>query len=108
MRTVKDRAYSLGQLVSCEQPVGLYNFALAVNPLGLHRVEPRALLEQQAAYDPHSTAAVLDSSVVRGDPPSYESGASSTNHTPSPKLPDSSAVPAKASRVLPEPPGRLA
>src|SRR5215210_4672559 len=70
VRTVKDRAYSLGQLVSRQQPVGLYDLALAMDPLGLHRVEPRALLGQQAAYDPHSLAAVFDSSVVRGDLPS--------------------------------------
>src|SRR5215210_9273811 len=68
MRTVEDRAYSLGQLVSCEQPVGLHNLALAMNPLGLHRVEPRALDGQKAAYNPHSTAAAFDYSVVRSDP----------------------------------------
>src|SRR5215211_5730192 len=71
MQTVKDRAYSLGQLVSCEQPLGLYNLALAMNPVGLHRVEPRTLLGQKAAYDPHSRAAVFDLTVVRGNPPSY-------------------------------------
>jgi hypothetical protein len=68
MRTVEDPTDSLGQFVSCEQPVGLYNLALAVNPLGLHRVEPRALLGQQAAYDPHSGATAFDFPVVRGDP----------------------------------------
>jgi hypothetical protein len=44
MRTVEDQAYSLSQLVSCEQSVRLDNLALAMDPLGLHRVEPRALL----------------------------------------------------------------
>src|SRR5215210_2013637 len=70
MRTVEDRAYSFGQLVSREQPVRLYDLALAMNPLGLHRVEPRALGGQKAAYDPHSgfASAVFDFSVVRGDP----------------------------------------
>src|SRR5215211_2175556 len=70
MRTIEDSADPLCQLVSCEQPVGLDNLSLAVNPFGLHRVQPRALLGQKAAYDPHSTAAVFDFSVVRGDPPS--------------------------------------
>src|SRR5215203_4329360 len=68
VRTSEDRAHSLGQLVSCEQPLGLYNLALAMNPLGLHRVEPRALLGQKAAYDPHSLATVFNFSVVGGDP----------------------------------------
>src|SRR5215213_4893596 len=70
VRTVEDRADPIFQLVSRQQPVGLYDLALAMDPLGLHRVEPRALGGQKAAYDPHSLAAVFDSSVVRGDPPS--------------------------------------
>src|SRR5918993_4278836 len=70
MRTVEDSADSLGQLVSREQPLGLYDLALAMDPLGLHIVEPRALDGQKAAYDPHSLAAVLDLTVVRSDPPS--------------------------------------
>jgi hypothetical protein len=69
MRTIEDRADSFCQLMSREQPLGLYNLALAMNPLGLHRVEPGALLGQKAAYDPHSLATVFDCSVVRGDPP---------------------------------------
>jgi hypothetical protein len=68
MRTVEDLAHALGQLVRREQPVGLYNLALAMNPLGLDRVEPRALDRQKAAYDPHSFAAAFDSPVVGGDP----------------------------------------
>ena len=34
MRTVEDQAYSLSQLVSCEQSVRLEHLALTVNPLG--------------------------------------------------------------------------
>src|SRR5215212_6614099 len=68
MRTIEGSADSLAQLVSGEQPLGLYDLALAMDPLGLHRVEPRALLGQKAAYDPHSLAAAFDSSVVRSDP----------------------------------------
>jgi hypothetical protein len=70
MRTVKDPTDPICQLLSRQQPIGLHNLALAMNPLGLHRVEPGALLGQKAAYDPHSFATVFDSSVMRGDPPS--------------------------------------
>src|SRR5215216_2760747 len=68
MRTVEDQAYSLSQLVSCEQSVRLDNLALTMDPLGLHRVEPRALFGQKAAYDPHSLATVFGLTVVRSDP----------------------------------------
>jgi len=55
MRTVEDSADSLGQLVSSEQPVGLDHLALAMDPLGLYYwIEPRTLLGQKAAYDPHA------------------------------------------------------
>src|SRR5829696_9016168 len=68
MRTVEDPTDPLGQLVSCEQPVGLDHLALAMDPLGLYRVEPRALLGQKAYDDPHSRDAVFDFSVMRGNP----------------------------------------
>src|ERR671914_853182 len=68
MRTIEDSADPICQLVSGEQPGGLYDLALAMNPLGLHGVEPRALFGQKAAYDPHSFAALFDFSVVRSDP----------------------------------------
>ena len=68
MRTVEDQAYSLSQLVSCEQSVRLDHLALTMDLLGLHRVEPRALGGQKAAYDPHSFATVFDLTVVRDDP----------------------------------------
>src|SRR5215211_7032625 len=68
VRTVEDPADALGQLVGCEQPIGLDHLALAVNPPGLYRIEPRALLGQKAAYDPHAPAALFDRSVVRSDP----------------------------------------
>src|SRR5918997_5980224 len=68
MRAAEGSADSLGQLVSGEQPIGLYDLALAMDPLGLHGVEPRALFGQKAAYDPHSFAALFDFSVVRSDP----------------------------------------
>ena len=47
VRTLDCRADPLGQLVGTEQTRGLYHLALAVNPFGFDRVEPRALLGQQ-------------------------------------------------------------
>src|SRR3954452_14280807 len=70
VRTPECRADSLGQLVGTEHPIGLYDLALAVDPLGLYRIEPRAPLWQQAVYDPHPLAAAFNPFVVRGDPPS--------------------------------------
>jgi hypothetical protein len=62
MRTTENPADPVGELVSAQQTVGLDHFALAVNPFGLYSVQPRALLGQQAAYDPHSSfaAALFD------------------------------------------------
>src|SRR5215207_6969679 len=71
MRTVEDSADSLGQLVSSEQPVGLDHLALAMDPLGLYWIEPRTLLGQKAAYDPHAPAVLFDPAVVSSDPPSH-------------------------------------
>ena len=48
VRTTENPAYPICELVSAEQPLGLYDFALAVNPLGLYRIEPRALGGQKA------------------------------------------------------------
>src|SRR5688572_24554394 len=55
-------------LVGTEQTRGLYHLALAVNPFGFDRVEPRALLGQQTSDDPHSTTTLFYFSVVRTDP----------------------------------------
>src|SRR5215211_60675 len=68
VRTPECRAYSLGQLPSRQQPVGLDHPSLAVDPLGLYQVELRALFRQNAAYDPHSFAARFDPPVVGGYP----------------------------------------
>src|SRR5215217_7244450 len=66
---LKGRAHPLGQLVGVEQPIGFYHFALAVNPLGLHGVEPGTFGGQIAAYDPHPfERALLDLVVVFFDP----------------------------------------
>src|SRR3712207_3787485 len=68
VRTLQCRADPLGQLVGTEHTRGLDHLALAVNPFGLDRVEPRALLGQQTSDDPHSMTTLFDSSVVRTDP----------------------------------------
>src|SRR3712207_1229729 len=68
MRTTKYSANSVGELVSSQQSVGFDDLALAVYPLGLYGIEPRTLLGQQAAHDPHSAPALLDFSVVLSEP----------------------------------------
>src|SRR3712207_9578113 len=68
VRTLQCRADPLGQLVGTEHTRGLDHLALAVNPFGLDRAEPRALLGQQTSDDPHSMTTLFDSSVVRTDP----------------------------------------
>src|SRR3954467_8274925 len=45
--------------MSAEQTIGLRDTALAVHPLSLYRVQPRALGRQIAAYDPHAPLAAL-------------------------------------------------
>ena len=64
MRTAEDPAYPIGEFVGAQQTLGLDHFALAVNPFGLDRVQPWALLGQKAAYDPHSFAALFDLAVM--------------------------------------------
>jgi hypothetical protein len=68
MRTSENPANPLCEFVGAKHTVGLYNLTLAMNPLGLYRVEPRALFRQKAAYDPHSFAAFFDLAVVRTEP----------------------------------------
>src|SRR5918994_5504122 len=72
VRTSKRQADSLGQLVGAQKPVGFDHLALAINPLGLHRIEPRALLGQHTTDDPYPSydLALFQSPVVRSDPPS--------------------------------------
>src|SRR5918999_6480671 len=70
MRATEGRAYPLGQLMGAEQTVRLHHPTLAVNPLGLYRFEPRALLWQLAAYDPHALLATfLHLPIVLAYPP---------------------------------------
>ena len=71
MRTTEDPANPIGERVSSQHSVGFDYFALAVNPLGLYGIQPRTLLGQKAAYDPHSFAAPFDLAVVRTEPPPH-------------------------------------
>src|SRR5215207_785669 len=70
MRTSEYPANPLCEFVGAQQTVGLDHFALAMNPLGLYGVQPRALLRKKAAYDPHPAHALLDFSVVLSEPAS--------------------------------------
>src|SRR5215216_3304242 len=68
MRTIEGSANPVGEFVSPQQTVGFDDLALAVNPFRLDGIEPRALLGQKAAYDPHPFAAVFDAAVVLAEP----------------------------------------
>src|SRR5215204_1380075 len=68
MRTAEDPANPLCEFVGAQQTLGLDHFALAVNPFGLYRVEPRALLGQKAAYNSHSFATLFDLTVMSPEP----------------------------------------
>ena len=70
MRTAEDPANPLCEFVGAQQTVGLDHFALAMNPLGLYGVQPRALLRKKTVYDPHPAPALLDFSVVSSEPAS--------------------------------------
>ena len=69
MRTIEEPTYSVSEFVGSEQTVGFDDLALAVYPLGFYGVQPRTLLGQQAADDPHSLVALFDFSVVFSEPP---------------------------------------
>src|SRR5215211_5144869 len=68
MWTTEYPADPIRELACSQQTVGFYDLALAVYPLGLDGVQPRTLLGQKAAYDPHSAAAVLDAAIVLAEP----------------------------------------
>jgi hypothetical protein len=71
MRTIEDPTNPLGELVSAQRiALRLHYFALASLPTWVYGVEPRTLLGQQAADDPHSLCALFDFSVVRSEPAS--------------------------------------
>ena len=68
--TTEDPADPLGQFMSAERPLGLDHFAFGVDPLGLYRIEPRALRRQQAGHYSYSgfATAIFDLAVVGVDP----------------------------------------
>src|SRR5215211_5988104 len=69
VRAVESCADSFGQFVGAEQTVGLYHLTFAMNPLGLHSIEPRTLLGQQTTDDPHPfLLALFQSPVAPTDP----------------------------------------
>src|SRR5215210_9580890 len=69
VRAVESCADSFGQFVGAEQTVGLYHLTFAMNPLGLHSIEPRTLLGQQTSDDPHPfLLALFQSPVAPTDP----------------------------------------
>src|SRR3712207_6276617 len=68
--TAESLADPLGKLLSAEQPLGLYDLPLAVDPFGLYCVEPGALLGKQTRHYPHPSTALFDSSVMLLDPAS--------------------------------------
>src|SRR5918992_1783095 len=71
MRTTENLANPVGKLASAQQTLRLDHFALAVDPFGLHGVQPRALLGQQTANDSHSFPALFDLAVVFSCPSSH-------------------------------------
>jgi hypothetical protein len=68
VRTIESATNSVGKLVSSQHSIGLDDLALAVDPLGLYGVKPWTPLRQKVAYDPYSTAAVLDLAVMSSQP----------------------------------------
>src|SRR3712207_6474800 len=69
VRAVESSADALSQFVSAQRSVGLNHLTFAMNPLGLHRIEPRTLLGQQTSGDSHPFLLTLfESPVVRTDP----------------------------------------
>src|ERR687895_2055239 len=73
VRRTEDPADPICQLKSAEQSLGLDHFAFGVDPLGLYRIEPRALRRQQAGHYSYSgfATAIFDLAVVGADPVAY-------------------------------------
>src|SRR5215213_1454403 len=71
VRTSEGRAHPLGQLVGRQQPVGLDDLALAVDPLRLHRIEPRTFLGQKAGQDAYPAPAPFDFPVMGAYPAAH-------------------------------------
>src|SRR5215204_3480861 len=73
VRRTEDPADPICKLLSAEQSLGLDHFAFGVDPLGLYRIEPRALRRQQAGHYSYSgfATAIFDLAVVGVDPVAY-------------------------------------
>src|SRR5918995_692051 len=68
MRTAKRGTDAVAQLGRRQEPCRSHHPPLAVRPLGLDRIEPRALARQLAAHDAHALPGLLDGAVVLTDP----------------------------------------
>src|SRR5713226_6477880 len=68
VNTAKVGTDAIGQLGGRQQPRRLDDGPLAVPPLGLDWIEPRALAGQIAHQDPHALAGAFDLSVVLANP----------------------------------------
>src|SRR3954451_13322550 len=68
MRTTEDPTDPVSKLVGAQQTLGLDHLPFAVNPFGFDGVQPRALLGQQTAHDPHAFAALFDLAVMFSEP----------------------------------------
>src|SRR5215207_7657556 len=68
VRTIEDTTNPIGKFVCSKHSIGLDHFSLAVHPLGLNGVQPRALLGQKTAHDPNPFATLFDLSVVFAEP----------------------------------------
>src|SRR5918911_1864712 len=68
VRTVEGGADALDELGGRQQAGWLNDAALAMHPLGLDGVQPRALDRQVARDDPDAGAGQLDLAVVAADP----------------------------------------
>jgi len=68
MGTPVDGAHAVGQFGGGEQAVGLEHLALAMQPFGLDRIEPRALDRQVTDEQADTVTRALDLPVVRPDP----------------------------------------
>src|SRR5262245_29965680 len=68
MGAAKVSTDAVSDLLGAEQPCGLDNGALAMDPLGFDGIEPRALDGQEAGQEAHPLPLPLDVAVVRTNP----------------------------------------
>ena len=71
MRTIEDPAHPVCELVCPEQTIRLDDLPLSMYPSRLDGVQPRTLLREMTAHDPHPTAALFDLPVVGAEPPPH-------------------------------------